>query len=58
MLALLAEDPLSAAHSKQLIGLAGLRSARAGNWRILFLVGDEVVNVVRVGHRREVYNNL
>jgi len=54
----LGRDPLSSAHSKSLIGQGGLRSARVGDWRILFLAADGVLNVVRIGNRRDVYKNL
>jgi mRNA interferase RelE/StbE len=53
-----AKLPLSPEHSKALIGLGELRSARVGNWRILFLARDGVVNIVRIRHRREVYKDL
>jgi addiction module RelE/StbE family toxin len=55
---LLAAEPLSPTHTKALIGLDGLRAARVGHWRILYLPGDGVLIVTRIGHRREVYNNL
>jgi mRNA-degrading endonuclease RelE of RelBE toxin-antitoxin system len=57
-LARLAAEPLSLHDSKALIGQGGLRSSRAGDWRILYLPGDGILNVIRIRHRREVYNNL
>ena len=55
---LLSEDPL---RGKPLqLALTGLRSWRAGDWRIVFRVIHEQVEVlvVAVGHRREVYDRL
>jgi mRNA-degrading endonuclease RelE of RelBE toxin-antitoxin system len=57
-LAQIAAEPLSSTHSKALIGQGGLRSARVGDWRILYLPGDGILNVTRIRHRREVYDNL
>jgi len=35
----------------------GLRRLRVGNYRVIYVLGDEesVIRIVRVGHRREVY---
>jgi addiction module RelE/StbE family toxin len=54
----LSTEPLLSIHSKSLIGQDGLRSARVGDWRILYLPEDGVLKVSRIRHRREVYNNL
>ena len=34
---------------------AGLRRLRVGSYRIIFVVQDEEVLVLRIGHRRDVY---
>ena len=55
---LLAEQPL---RGKPLqLTLQGLRSWRTGDWRIVYRVAQERVEVlvVAVGHRREVYERL
>jgi mRNA interferase RelE/StbE len=54
----LAEDPLRG-KSLQLT-LRGLRSWRTGDWRIVYRVVEQRVEVlvVAVGHRREVYDRL
>jgi mRNA-degrading endonuclease RelE of RelBE toxin-antitoxin system len=57
-LAILAAEPLAATYSKVLSGQGGLRSARVGNWRILYLPEVTLLNVTRIRHRREVYNRL
>jgi mRNA-degrading endonuclease RelE of RelBE toxin-antitoxin system len=54
----LAAEPLSPVDSKALIGQDGFRSSRVGDWRILYFPGDGILNVIRIRHRREVYNNL
>ena len=52
------QDPLSPDFSKALNGRPGLRAARTGNWRILYFATGGEINVVCIGHRREVYKNL
>jgi mRNA interferase RelE/StbE len=61
----LISDPFSSRHSKPLIGEAGLRSSRVGDWRVLFEVrpSDDasiqgVVVILRVGPRGRVYRRL
>ncbi len=51
----LAQNPRPA-DSKKLLGTSGYRM-RQGDYRILYTIDDEqrVVQVFRVGHRREVY---
>lgn len=49
----LGEDPDM---GKQLRGeLAEYRSHRVGDWRIVYLVRPPNLEIVRIGHRREVY---
>ncbi|CAN5922922.1 hypothetical protein BH11PSE3_BH11PSE3_06930 [soil metagenome] len=53
----LARDPLAPNNNvKKLTGVEGYR-LRVGDWRILYTLKHEVLTVVvvRVGHRREVY---
>ncbi len=57
-LAVLSESPLEQTYSKRLIGQGDLRSSRVGSWRILYVVDGAIINVVRIRHRREVYNDL
>jgi len=55
---LLAEEPL---RGKPLqLTLHGLRSWRTGDWRLIYRIVEEQVEilVVAVGHRREVYDRL
>jgi mRNA interferase RelE/StbE len=56
-IALLAQNPRPPA-ARALQGRAGLR-VRAGDYRIIYTVEDEVllVVVVTVGHRRDVYRS-
>ena len=35
---------------------AGLRRLRVGNYRIIFVIQEEEVLVLRIGHRGDVYN--
>ena len=54
----LVEDPL---RGKPLqLTLQGLRSWRTGDWRIVYRVTPELIEilVVAVGHRREVYDRI
>ncbi|MCL1838614.1 MAG: type II toxin-antitoxin system RelE/ParE family toxin [Propionibacteriaceae bacterium] len=37
--------------------LEGYRSARRGEYRIVYRVADNVVQIIRVDHRRNVYHN-
>ena len=55
----LAEDPRPKA-ARKLSGAEALYRVRAGDYRILYQVQDDVllVLVVRIGHRRDVYRNL
>lgn len=50
-------SPLDLRLSKELTGHKGVRSARAGDWRILFLV-EPCLFIVRIEHCREVYRRL
>jgi len=55
---LLVEEPL---RGKPLqLTLHGLRSWRTGDWRLIYRIVEEQVEilVVAVGHRREVYDRL
>jgi mRNA interferase RelE/StbE len=55
----LREEP-RAPGCEKLAGADGLYRVRQGNWRIVYTILDEqvVVEVVRVGHRVEVYRKL
>ncbi|MEI8372500.1 MAG: type II toxin-antitoxin system RelE/ParE family toxin [Planctomycetota bacterium] len=35
---------------------AGLRKLRVGDYRVIFVVQEEEVLVLRIGHRREIYD--
>jgi mRNA interferase RelE/StbE len=35
---------------------AGLRKLRVGDYRVIFVVRDEEVLVLRIGHRRDIYD--
>lgn len=52
----LAVDPFSAPNVKKLTDHPGYR-LRVGDWRVLYLVEREVlvIQVVEIGHRKEVY---
>ncbi len=50
-------SPLDPRLSKELTGHKGVRSARMGDWRILFLV-EPCFFIERIEHRREVYRRL
>jgi mRNA interferase RelE/StbE len=52
----LSEDPRPP-RSKQLVGGEGLHRIRVGDYRIIYLIDDEilVVLVAKVGNRKEVY---
>ena len=54
----LAAEPRPVGYEK-LAGVAGRLRIRQGNYRIVYAVDDEVreVDVVKVGHRREVYRD-
>ncbi len=56
----LGEDPYAPRHSKRIVGVEGLRSARVGGWRVLFTVNDEerAVYVVAVRPRGQAYKGL
>lgn len=56
----LAEDPYNPRHSKRIVGVEGLRSARVGGWRVLFTVSNEerAVYVVAVRPRGQAYKGL
>ena len=48
------EDDAFPSAAKRLKGREEFRT-RVGEYRVLYIVGPEVVNIVAVGHRREVY---
>lgn len=56
----LAESPFDRRRSKPLIGIAGLRSSRVGDWRILYRVNeaDQAVEIIAVGPRGDAYRRL
>lgn len=58
-LQLVATDPYGR-HTKMLVNAGGRRSARVGDYRIVFSVDDanRLVNVRTVGPRARVYRNL
>lgn len=51
------EDPYDPRHSKRVVGVEGLRSARVGAWRVLFTVNDQerAVYAVAVRPRGQAY---
>jgi mRNA interferase RelE/StbE len=52
-----AEAPLSLANQiKKLKGIGNLLRLRVGDYRIIFTEDGVVMTVVKVGHRREIYN--
>ncbi|MCA9378903.1 type II toxin-antitoxin system RelE/ParE family toxin [Candidatus Dojkabacteria bacterium] len=55
----LAHKPLPAG-SKQLVGLAGVYRIRMGDYRVIyrFHKTDKVITVVKIAHRREIYDRL
>jgi len=57
VLELLAEDPRPPA-AKQLVGGAGEWRVRTGDYRVIYEIHDRqvVVLVLRMGHRREIYD--
>ena len=36
--------------------LKGCRRLRVGDWRIIYVVAGFVVTIVKIGHRREIYD--
>ncbi len=55
----LAKSP-DTVQSKPLIGHAGLRRTRVGNYRIVYTINGQelLLIVVRIGHRKDVYRRL
>ena len=55
----LADDPHPAT-SKKLVGPSDLWRVRVGDYRLIYAIEDShlVVLMVRIGHRREVYEGL
>lgn len=55
----LAENPRSPG-VKALAGVANLWRIRIGDYRVVYTIRDEIlaVLVLRIGHRRDVYDNL
>ncbi len=37
-------------------GLKGYRKLRVGDYRIIFRIDDDKVIILKIGHRKEVYN--
>ncbi len=38
--------------------LAGHRKMRAGDYRIIYRVQDDLIIVLKIGHRKDVYNSV
>lgn len=36
--------------------LKGLRKLRVGDYRVLYTIADKLVIIVKIGHRREIYD--
>jgi mRNA interferase RelE/StbE len=55
----LAENPRPP-QAKKLEGVEGLYRFRSGDYRIVYLIEDDklIVLVVRIGHRKEIYQEL
>ena len=52
----LAENP--APQSKLLEGYAPLRRLRSGDYRIIYQIQGQTVLILKIGHRKEVYNKF
>lgn len=51
-----AGEPTSPQHDViHLVGQSKGYRLRVGDWRVVFNVDNEVIEVLRIGHRREVY---
>lgn len=49
-------DPL--VHARQLVGAqTGLYRWRIGDYRVVFQLNEDVIEILKVQHRREVYRN-
>jgi mRNA interferase RelE/StbE len=54
----LADDPRPSGCEALQGGLAGYLKVRVGDYRIVYVVEEEVVFVTRVGHRGSIYREL
>jgi mRNA interferase RelE/StbE len=54
----LGSNPLDPRISKPLTGQAGVRSSRIGAWRILFTIEQQIVEVLWIEPRGQVYKRL
>ena len=54
----LCDAPLQESKTKALHGKEPLRRARLGNYRIVYYVDDDTLEVVRIGPRGDVYKDL
>ena len=48
-------DPIGNSIPLQDFEVVGVRRLRIGDYRIIFLVDEKVIEVLKVGHRREIY---
>ncbi|MEK0338500.1 MAG: type II toxin-antitoxin system RelE/ParE family toxin [Nitrosopumilus sp.] len=51
----LVKDPLSASMKLRDFEIKGVRRFRVGNYRVFIFISSRVIEVLRVGHRREIY---
>lgn len=51
----LMNDPIGNSKKLQDFEISGVRRLRVGDYRVIFLVDKGFIEVLRVGHRREIY---
>ncbi len=51
----LIKDPIGNSTKLREFKISGVRRFRVGNYRVIFTINKKIIEVLRVGHRREIY---
>jgi mRNA interferase RelE/StbE len=48
-------DPIGNSKKLQDFEVSGVRRLRVGNYRVIFFLDKSIIEILKVGHRREIY---
>lgn len=51
----LLKDPIGNSTKLRNFKIEGVRRFRIGNYRVIFIINKEAIEILKVGHRREIY---
>lgn len=51
----LIKDPIGTSTKLRVFEVKGARRFRVGNYRVIISVSEKIIEILRIGHRREIY---